>query len=217
MKKTICFVLVMVLAIMCFSLPVYAEENPSKQTGKIFKVPEVPANSSITIDIGDAEYIDIGDGNLIAVSSLPKGNQAKNIKNMIKNPVKQRMAAPAQMTAPMQVKAAAAKAGSSTHGKQKVASMGVAAGSINLYVEYTTSGAHNTGKITYHNAYSTLSGFTLGFSWKNVTTHSEVTKSGKDIYASCSGQITYYLLVDIGILELGSSDVSLSGYCYAIH
>ena len=217
MKKTICFVLVMVLAIMCFSLPVYAEDNPSKSTSKVFKVPKCPSNSSIRIDIGDAEYIDLGDGNLIAVSSLPTGNQAKKIKNMIKNPVVQMKAEPVQVATPMLARAVAAKAGSSTHGKQKVASMGVAAGSINLYVEYTTSGPHNTGKITYHNAYSTLSGFTLGFSWKNVTTHSEVTKSGKDIYASCSGQITYYLLVDIGILELGSSDVSLSGYCYAVH
>ena len=83
-------------------------------------------------------------------------------------------------------------------------------------MEYTTSGDSSSGHITYHSAYTSFTGFTLGIAWHQVSAHSEVTSSGKDIYATARGELAYYLLVD-GLIELGRESVDLSGYCYVIH
>lgn len=104
-----------------------------------------------------------------------------------------------------------------THGNAKVASIIInGINTLALWVEYSTSGDGNTGIITYHNAYTTFTGFTLGIAWKQISCRSEVTSSGKDIYAAANGEFAYYLLID-GLIELGREAVSLSGYCYAVH
>ena len=208
MKKTVCFVLAILLAVMCISVPVCAEEEQNEP--KIVKVPKCPANSSIRVDIGDADYIETSDGELIKVSSLPRADGVTNIKNRIKNA--QKLGA----GDPVLARVAANAEGGSTFGKQKVDSLNVALATISLYVEYTTSGPNNTGSITYQKAFTTCTGFTLGWNWKEKTIRSEITSDGKDIYASVNGTVNYYILIETDQLEVGSSEVNLSGYCYAI-
>lgn len=193
-----------------FSATALAAETSNVPSDKIIRLTDCPAGQTITIPVGDAEYIDDGNGKLIKISDLPTfSNQQEansfisGLRNALSNPIQHD---PMSEYATM-----------STNGNHKVASITYNyTTTIALWVEYTTSGNSNTGKVTYHNAYTTLSGYTLGVSWHEITCHSEVTSSGKDIYASATGNLVYYLLIE-DLLEVGREVVNLSGYCAVIH
>lgn len=85
---------------------------------------------------------------------------------------------------------------------------------VNLYVNYGTSGANHTGHVTYAEAHTKFTGFTLGFDWEANSCKAVI--EGKDIYAYCNGTLHYYLLID-GMINLYNRSVNLSGYAYAIH
>lgn len=100
----------------------------------------------------------------------------------------------------------------STSGNATVATerIGVVNGKIILKLRYTTSGNGNTGTITSLNPYTTTSGFTYSFNWREDNIGAEITSSGKDVYAYADGVIEYYLLVD-GLLKFYERPVSLEG------
>lgn len=58
-------------------------------------------------------------------------------------------------------------------------------------------------------------GFTAGLSWHETSTHSEITNSKKDIYATATGELVTYLLID-GLIEIRRQYIRMSGYCWAI-
>ena len=95
-------------------------------------------------------------------------------------------------------------------------SLGLGLCSVDLYVEYMTSGPNNTGTITYCNSYSSISGFTNGIGYEQTSSYCYVTGSGKDIYASASGDVIVCLSFN-GFLEIHRENITLSGMCAAIH
>lgn len=89
-------------------------------------------------------------------------------------------------------------------------------GSINLRVNYETTGNSNTGSISYVSPYTTFTGFNLGFGWTESDIGYRISNGGKDIYVYTNGTLDYYLLVD-GLVKLYSKPVNLSGTVAVIH
>ena len=206
-KGFVLLVLVVVFLNMCTVSFASSELNNSSI---IVTAPKCLLGETVRIPVGDAEYLDVGNGKLIKISELPSISSQREADTFISN-LRQALANPTQHNPTIDYTAR------STHGNVKVASIIInGLKTLALWVEFTTSGDSNTGIVTYHNAYTTFTGFTLGIAWKQISCRSEVTSSGKDIYASASGEFAYYLLVD-GLIELGREAVSLSGYCYAVY
>ncbi len=208
--KKIVSILLSLSIIFSISITAFASEaSNSVPEDKILVLPDVKVGQTLKIPVGDAEYIDDGRGNIIKISDLMSFDSQAEANNYIDNllndkPIKYN---PTISFAPIK---------RATHGDVIVARQSVATGSINLGVVYTTSGDSHTGTITSHEAYTTFTGFTLGFGWDESLCSSQITSSGKDIYAVAKGTLTYNLLVD-GFIELGRKSVYLDGYCYAIH
>jgi len=105
-----------------------------------------------------------------------------------------------------------------TNGDQivKKAKVGIS-GYINLHVYYTTSEDYNKGTITDYGAYTTFTGFTGGFSWEEKHVNASIAPGGKDINASATGELVYYLFVNgDGMVEYARQEVSLSGTAFAV-
>lgn len=95
-------------------------------------------------------------------------------------------------------------------------SVGAFSGTIALKVNYGTSGDNHTGYIKYVEAFTTYTGWTLGFEWKEARNGASITSSGKDVYAYSEGVLEWYIILE-GIGKYYSQDISLSGYAYLIH
>lgn len=106
----------------------------------------------------------------------------------------------------------------STNGNVTVATqrLGVLGGSISLKLRYGTSGDNHTGEVTYVDPYTTTSGITYSFEWREDNIGAEISSSGKDVYVYTDGVIIAYLLVD-GLIKIDETPVSLSGYVPVIH
>ncbi len=214
MKKLLSIILCLTM-VFSLSATAFAAETETPTSSipkdKVLTLPYCQPGENIKIPVGDAEYIDDGNGNLIKISDLlsfdtqaAANTYIDQILTELKNPIQY------NPTIDFKPKTRA------THGDTIVAKQKISfAGSINLGVTYTTSGDSNTGKITHHEAYTTFTGFTLGFGWDESICSSQVTSSGKDIYAVTNGTLTYNLLVD-GFVELGREPIHLEGYCWAI-
>ncbi len=208
MKKLLSLVLSLVL-LFTLTIPASAASFGSAND-EILKLPYCPVGETIKIPVGSAEYIDDGTGNLIKISDLLSFSSQDEADTYIAN-MKQQLSAPTQYNPSINFNSRA------THGDALVASQLISFASyINLRVAYTTSGNSNTGTITYHEAYTTFTGFTLGFGWDERMCSSQITSSGKDIYAVTTGELTYNLLVD-GFIEIGREAIHLEGYCFAVH
>lgn len=83
-------------------------------------------------------------------------------------------------------------------------------GSVSLYVDYTTSGYNNTGRITSHEAYTLVSGITLNYEWIERRCSSSIVGT-KDIYASARGELVSIFWTPLGEIETGRTEVFLSG------
>lgn len=209
MKKMLALVLSAVM-IFTFSVPASAHELSAGSTENIITLPDCPVGARVKIPVGDAEYIVNGAGQLIKISDLISFASQEEADSYIEM-MKEQLSVTTQYNPTINFNARA------THGDGLVASKKVGvAGTIKLRVAYTTSGDSNTGTITYHEAYTTFSGFTYSFEWNEKLCTSQVTSSGKDIYARAVGELVFYFLVD-GLIELGRDSVDLSGYCSAIH
>lgn len=88
-------------------------------------------------------------------------------------------------------------------------------GYVQLHVSYTTSGDGNTGVITRQSAFTTFYGATFGFGWNEVNHYSYITSSGKDIYASASGEVIYYIIIN-NSYEVARRYITMEGYVNAI-
>ncbi len=211
MKKFLSLTLAFVLAL-AISVPAFAAEPTSSiPQGKVLELPYCQPGDTIKIPVGDAEYIDDGSGNLIKISDLlsfETQEDANTYMNSVLSELEQTTQYNPSIDFNLKTRA--------THGDAIVASKKISfAGHINLGVIFTTSGDHNTGTITHHKAYTTFTGFTLGFGWDESVCSSQITSSGKDIYAVANGTLTYNLLVD-GFIELGREPVHLEGYCWTV-
>lgn len=204
-----------IAAIMCFSLalPTFAEETSSLPSeNNILVLPDCEPGTSVKVPVGDAEYIEDSNGNLIKISDLISFDSQDAADDYV-----EQLRASLENTIQLNPQIEFNPLTRATHGSAVVAVKEVVFnGRINLCVVYTTSGDSNTGTITYHDAYTTFTGFSLGFSWEESTCASQVTSSGKDIFAYTAGVLVYNFLVD-GFIEIGREPVNLAGYCYAIH
>ncbi len=205
MKRLVmCVVLFMALMVNAVSA-----ESIDNDSGKILVLPKCPVGGSISVEIGDAEFIQTNEGKVIRITDLLSFSDRNEATQYVQG-LKKAIQNPCDHNATIDFSARA------THGDALVRSITYNyLNTLALRVEYTTSGDANTGKITYHRAYTTFSGFTLGIAWNEITCNSQVTASGKDIYASANGELAYYLLIE-GLIELGRESVNLSGYCYAV-
>ena len=184
-------------------------ERAAISSDKIIELPYCPVGETIRIPVGDAEYIDDGTGNLIKISDLMSFSSQRNAANYID--IMSELLQP-----PVQYKPDINYATKATHGDALVASQSIGGlSTVSLRVAYTTSGNSNTGTITYHAAYTTFTGFTLGFGWDEKNCYSQVTSSGKAIYAKVTGELVYNLLVD-GFIEIGRRSITLDGTCFAV-
>ena len=155
----------------------FAQDSETSVKNEILRLPYCPEGEILSVSVGEAKYIDDGIGNLLKISDLLRFETeedadefSETIKLELSRPIQSNLA---DQIAPM-----------ATHEDVIVDQRKVSfAGSINLGVAYSTSGDSNTGYITYHNAYTTFTGFTLGFDWVEQYCNSQVTSSGKDIYA----------------------------------
>lgn len=208
MKRFLAIILTLSIAL-SISMSVFAEGKATVTSGKILRLPEITSNAPINIPVGDAEYIEDSNGKLIKISDLMHFSNQQEADNYLAQLSK-------QLSKTVQYNPQISTATRSTHGDALVASKGVSTGTIELRVAYSTSGDSNTGTITQANAYTTFTGFTLGFDWKEEVCYADSTSSGKDIYAMASGELEYYFLID-GLIQLGRKAVSLDGYCFVIH
>lgn len=85
-------------------------------------------------------------------------------------------------------------------------------GSIKLYARITDNGY----MVTSATAYTTLSGFTLGFDWDERACGASIVSGGRDVYAWAAGTLDYYLLVN-GVIRLYSEEVNLEGLVMIFH
>lgn len=212
MKKIISLFLALI-TYASFSLSVFAEESVSYiSEDSVLVLPPCKTGSTLKVPVGNATYIDDGSGNLIKISDLLSFDSQEAANQYIEQ-MRTSLKSTIQLNPSIEFNPLArATQGSAIVAVKEV----IFNGKINLCVAYTTSGNSNTGTIIHHNAYTTFTGFSLGFGWDESTCVSQVTASGKDIYAYTAGVLTYNLLVD-GFIEVGREPVNLAGYCYAIH
>lgn len=212
MKKFMSFFLA---AIMCVSLSITASAEETSQTASensVLILPDCELGETLKVPVGNAEYIDDGSGNLLKISDLLSFDSQEAADDYIEQ-MRTSLESTIQLNPSIEYNPLAR----STQGSAVVAVKEVIFnGKINLCVVYTTSGDSNTGTITHHNAYTTFTGFSYGFGWDESICSSQITSSGKDIYAYTAGVLTYNFLVD-GFVELGREPVNLAGYCFAIH
>ena len=214
MKKALLIVLAIILT---FSscINAFAEGNKEIAQEKTIKAPNFATGKTIQIPVGDAEYVDIGNGEIIRIADLPSFS-TKEAATAYKAKFEQQLAQPRQIEKdvsllPKQM-AKATRAG--TNGVQCVASSGTVPCWVSLYVSYSTSGPNHTGEITSHNPYTTFAGWTLGISWHQTHITSRIV-GGKDIFAECAGELVYYILIE-SLLEINRIEIRLSGTCYAV-
>ncbi len=216
MKKThkfLCLLLSVVLSI-GYSSIIFAADNFTYEIidyantdldSKIIETPSFNTNEIVRIPVGNAEYIKTKLGELIPITELEVFDSQTEI-NLYMNSLQVSMNSISNNSIVPYA----------TYGNAKVASQKFGINAyVNLYVDYSTSGNNNTGTITSHSPYTTFTGFTNGMSWEERHKSSRITSSGKDIYATASGEVVSYLLID-GLIEMGRTPANLSGYAYVI-
>ena len=172
------------------------------------------AESITVISENGIDYVIDASGRKLEVSKLPSFSsreEAMKYVRMIKNEVQRNVL----VSDSLRLQNNIGILGNSSSGSYIVDKRQVGlAGYINLNVTYTTSGPNFGGSIIEHNAYTTFTGFTFGFSWDEKVCTSKVSSSGKDIIASATGELVFYFLIN-NVLEVGREAVSLSGICAA--
>lgn len=209
MLKKISIVLMSVILILNVGSVAFAQDLETPLKNKTLKLQYSPEGELLQTPVGEAEYIDTGKGDLIKISDLFSFETEEEAAKFLETIT-------SELSKSIQFNAATQITPMATYGDTLVSRKIVSfTAYINLRVSYTTSGNSNTGYITSHNAYTTFTGFNLGFGWDERICYSQITSSGKDIYAYTSGTLDFYLLVD-GFIRLYSKPVTLSGYAYAI-
>lgn len=171
----------------------------------VIDFPSIEPGETVSIPIGNTEYIRDLYGNIISIYDLPSFSSKEERDAFIYN-----IHNPSVILNPYVNTDTRA-----THGTWDVATQSTSYGEITLWVAYTTSGNSNTGTITYHEAYTQYTGFVLGSTWEESYAHSEITESQKAVYASASGVVSCSILVD-GLLEFIRLPVNLEGYAYCV-
>lgn len=207
MKKIISTVLSLAM-ISAFAVPAMAAENT-----KEIQLPSYQENDVFYVPIGNAQYVDFGDGNLVPVSDIPTFNTQAEADAYVAEISAAINSAPTEERIELDTENALL---SSYSYDTVVATKAVSLGNVKLHVAYTTSGANHTGSVTQHSAYTEMSGFTYGFDWEENSCYTTLQSSGKDIDAYANGTLKYYLLVNTN-LEIYRASVTLSGTAWAIH
>jgi hypothetical protein len=213
MLKKLSAIFIAIIMCVCLipNISVHAEEEE-----KILDLSTYKNDDSITqVVVGNEKYVKLRDGKIISIDSLPSFDsyeEANNYRNSLVTSIMDSESLDSQKILINDNHSQLL----STHSTVTVASANFSFNCwVSLKVSYTTSGDHNTGVITHHNAYTTLSGYTLAVGWEQTSAHSEITSSGKDIYAEGSGELITYILIK-GLIEIGRQTVNLHGYCYPI-
>ena len=211
---------VMLTFVMSFSLmaPAMAEdfnvmnidESEIPESAVILDMSMYPDENVVRIPVGEAQYIRTLDGNVISILDLPKFDtreEADAFVASIKASLSDQSAVP---EAEKQLSI------NTNQYDTVVASKAAGPGKVNLRIFYTTTGENHTGTVSHYDAYTELTGFTLGFSWDEDYCYANLTSTGLDIQAYSAGQLSFNLLVE-GVIELYRQRVELSGTAYAIH
>jgi len=208
------FFIVLMSAFLVFSLGLssvtFANNLETPTESEILQLPDCPEGEMVSIPIGEAKYIDNGSGELIKIADLLTFETQEEADEYAKS-IKSELNKSTQFDSENIISTM------STNGDVLVDSKYlIFGGEINLRVAYNTSGDNNTGYITYHNAYTNLTGFSFGFDWDESTCYSQVSSSGKDVYAYSSGVLKYYLVID-GLINYYNDPIQLSGYASVVH
>lgn len=177
-------------------------------------LPKCEVGQVIRIPVGEATHIQTQSGRLIPICDLLHFNNQSDA-DMFRLKVEEMLSSTTRHNPTININSRA------THGDVLVASKKVGEeimlplSTLSLRVAYTTSGNSNTGTITYHQAYTTLTGITTFHDWDESYCNSEITENGKNIYARTAGTITWSLVSE-EVLELGSQFVDLDGYAYVV-
>lgn len=169
-------------------------------------LPNVEVGETVRVPVNGETYIKTYDGRIIPISSLlefhssEEASQFRNNLTYSTNIFKRDFAE----ILPLE-----------TSGDVTVYTLIVGGGTIKLRVAYRTSGNANTGTIIYHNAYTTHTGITHSIAWEEKECYSQITSSGKDIYAYAAGEIVGYLLVD-GFIEINRDRAVLEGTAFVV-
>lgn len=201
-KRSFCLVL-------CLSMLIVFPANAFSQSNladSILYITDVGEHCSIPL--GTAEYIAFSDGVLIPVSDIPTFSSYEEAAPYIESFLE-------EIGDATHCNPAINLNSRSTHGDVEVASDDLGYGTLHLRVTYTTSGNSNTGTITECDAYTQLSGFTLGYRWEEDYCDAYVTDTGKNIYAYANGTITLYLIIS-GVVDIYDIPYSIDGYAYVL-
>ena len=202
MKKFSAVIFSIMMTLTVLSVQVFADDL---NNGNIIDIPSVKIGETVSIPVGDAEYIRDLNGDIIKISDLPSFSSTDEFNDFLEEFLN-----PIIVLNPYVISTSRA-----THGTWDVATQTTAFGKVVLWVAYTTSGNSNTGTITYHEAYTQFTGNALGISWEESYCHSEITSSQKAVYASASGVVSCSILVS-GLLEVVRLPVNLEGYAYCV-
>ena len=167
----------------------------------VIQIPEYETGEVVRVPVGDAEYVETFDGEIIPISDLMEFDTSEEAEQYFRNLVQSAETVhytytPDELISPLSVS-------DTVKVSTKTAGMGA---KINLYVHY---------EITEHSAFTTFTGATLGLGWEEQFADTRLSDSGKDIYAEAVGEISGEFLVD-GIVEFYSEDVEITGTCWVL-
>lgn len=213
MKKFLASILSIVLMLSVNNVIFAQGISNDELNEKTIKQPYVALNDNEKVQIGNAEYLQDLDGNLIKISDLLTFDSQEEADIFI-DELKSKLNNNFEYNALRPINNRLAR---SYHYTSTAAKTNVAAGlaSVNLKVDYATSWPGNRGKIIYQKAYTQLTGLTVGLSWKESYCDSYIISNGKDIYARTAGTVAVSLVIQ-GFVEFIHLPVNMSGYVYAI-
>lgn len=176
----------------------------------VIQIPEYETGEVVRVPVGDAEYVETFDGEIIPISDLMEFDTSEEAEQYFRNLVQSAETVhytytPDELISPLSVS-------DTVKVSTKTAGMGA---KINLYVHYEATGRTPNDEITEHSAFTTFTGATLGLGWEERFADTRLSDSGKDIYAEAVGEISGEFLVD-GIVEFYSEDVEITGTCWVL-
>lgn len=201
MRKVSKILIMSIVFSQAFLLPISANEKDKK----VIEIPEVEVGEVVTVEVGDAEYIESINGNLIRIDDLKSFDNQEDADKFIN-----------EMNSEVNVETTI------TNDKARSTSRDILIGrhtfwssTVDLRLKYVTSGNSNTGYIVSMDPYTSHYGVTLGQEWNQKTISATKLNGGKDISVVATGECILYLFVN-GLVEVTRERVTLGGVVTAI-
>lgn len=202
--NTIRKIFLSVFTLVCLSICFIT--SVSANTEEVIELPSLVTGEVIRIPVGNAKYYKGYDGKLHSINELPKIDSEEEKAKFVETQENIEFSYMVDESNSKQ---------RSTIRDVAVSSYKMVTATIQLRLNYTTSGSNNTGRILQHNAYTSVTGLTAFQSWEETSCTSTITNSGKDIYVQARGAAIYSILSG-GVIEVSRAPVNISGTVYVI-